>query len=220
MPMVVHARHTMLDSLCRRLHRHVVVSRDHHPVFLSIAFCCTVYVMLRRLEHLQRLTTAIHCQTCLITPCLSTQHILGMPWQASVISRHCSTPSSSSWSLPSSLLPALQQQWQQRLNRAEALSQQQSDRAQAHAAAQDATIAQLRAHADSLSQTVRTLDENLSTLKAQKASLGNTYGELQIERQSLLGEGQRLKGQVQQLEASVCSLRQELLQVLCLAVHS
>ncbi|KAL3161494.1 hypothetical protein ABBQ32_010369 [Trebouxia sp. C0010 RCD-2024] len=106
-----------------------------------------------------------------------------------------------------------EQQWQQRLNRAEALLQQQSDRAQAHAAAQDATIAQLRVHADSLSQTVRTLDESVSTLKAEKASLGNSLGEAQIQRQSLLGEGQRLKGQVQQLEASVCSLRQELLQV-------
>ena len=31
-----------------------------------------------------------------------------------------------------------------------------------------------------------------------------------------MGEGQRLKGQVQQLEASVCSLRQELLQVLAM----
>ena len=111
---------------------------------------------------------------------------------------------------------ALQQQWQQRLNRAEALSQQQSDRAQAHASAQDATIAQLRAQINSLTQTVRTLDESLSTMKAQKASLGSSCGDLQVERQSLMGEGQRLKGQVQQLEASVCSLRQELLQVLAL----
>ena len=118
-----------------------------------------------------------------------------------------------------SLRCSLQQQWQQRLNRAEALSQQQCDRAQAHASAQEATIMQLRAQINSLSQTVGTLDDSLSKLKAQKASLGHSCGDLQVERQSLMGEGQRLKGQVQQLEASVCSLRQELLQVLAFGVQ-
>ncbi len=100
------------------------------------------------------------------------------------------------------------------MDRAEVLSQQQADRSQAQATAQDATISHLRSQLDSLSQTVRTLDNSLGSVKAQKSSLGSDYEGLQLERQQLIGEGLRLRAQVQRLEASVDTVRQALQQVI------
>ena len=59
----------------------------------------------------------------------------------------------------------------------------------------------------------RSLDDQLGTAKSQRAKLGNSNQDLQLDRDRLSGEAHRLRAQVQQLEMSINSLRQDVQQV-------